>query len=152
MQETCVSIPPPTLINMQYTEGFCYHTYCMEGEEWRKMHSLDPGCWTDVTLNSATTVRRVRTLNRLYQGGTDSMGFQASLSAQGNSSTKLKQSEASCALKITLAITNPFTSSSDWQTQHWSSPADGKKKEQGCVFLNVNIIYLSLCDPFTYNV
>lgn len=80
------------------------------------------------------------------------MGFQAAHSAQRNSSTKLKQSEAPGAQKITLAIANPFSSSSDWQKLHQFSPMDGKKKEQGCIFLITNTIYISLYDPFTYNI
>lgn len=95
------------------------HTAC-KGRDGRgqkkkktKQKQLWPGSWTDRKLSSATIARRVRMLRKLDFGGTGSKGFQASYSAQGNSSTRLKKSETSGTLKITLAMTNSVSSSSD---------------------------------------
>lgn len=82
-------------------------------EEKQTNKQLWPRSWADRKLNAATTVIRVRMLRKLDFGGTGSKGFQASYSAQDNSNTRLKKSENCGTLKITLAMTNSVSSSSD---------------------------------------
>lgn len=135
-----LACPSPSPHGLIYTEEFCY-MYCMSGNKTQLRSRLLH--WSRFCYHCRKRETTEKTLPQRHRcKALQNARASRPLTLHKISHKQPKNSEAFGALKMSKATTNPMSLSFRGLTQCWASPTNGNK-EQMCLFLDVNMIYLS---------